>query len=332
MRRKFWKATLALCIATASVAMSPPGPATAATGAAYCPEVTGSVQRLYNAYFERDPDPQGFDYWLGKYFSGSSLTLISDTFTKSREYQSRYAGLGNGDFVRLVYRNVLDREPDQAGWQYWTDILNRGVLPRGGVMIRFSESPEFVSKTKTATPLVIPPGTFIYCGQGTDVVQIATPGGGKGAIVHARMHGSGNNIIWSRDGAGARNDLVVNEIGPYQGANLIDLSPMDSLSRSLEITSRASWVVQVRPLASAQRFTGAVSGGGDDVLYYAGGRTVGRFTHTGSSNFIVQAVTSSDWDLLVNEIGSYDGRTPVDLAPAFISVNADGGWRVSIPG
>lgn len=330
---KKWSTVVgALCVAAAAFGSGAAAPAHAATGAQYCPEVTGSVQRLYQAYFERDPDPQGFDYWLGKYFSGTGLTLISDTFTKSQEYQSRYGGLGNREFVQLVYDNVLDRDPDRAGWDYWTDILDRGILPRGGVMIRFSESPEFVSKTRTTAPLTIPPGTFIYCGQGDDVLQIATPGGGKGAILHARMHGSRNNIIWSRDGAGARNDLLVNEIGPYQGANLMDLSPFESVSRTLEITSSAAWVLQLRPLATAPAFTGAVNGGGDEVLYYRGGPTVGRFTHNGSSNFIVEAVTGADWDLVVNEIGAYDGRSYVELAPAFIAISADGGWRVSIPG
>lgn len=309
-----------------------PVPVSAATGAQYCPEVTGSIQRLYRAYFLRDPDQAGYHYWLGKYFGGTSLTTISDTFTRSAEYQSQYGGLSNRDFVSLVYDNVLGRQPDQAGWDYWTDILNRGVLPRGGVMIRFSESPEFVAKTGGATPLVIPPGTFIYCGASSDVFQFAKPGGTRGVIVHATMHGSGNNVVWAKDPHLNNTDLLVNEIGPYSGATLLDLEPYATQSQYLEIDSDATWVIQLRPLASAFPFVGTVNGSGDNVLYYAGGRAAGRFTHHGSSNFVVRAVTSADWDLVVNEIGSYDGRHVVDVAPAYLAVTADGPWRIQVPG
>lgn len=327
------KLVTGLAAASMSVLMFVPAtPARAETGSHHCPEVTGSVHRLYQAYFLREPDRSGFHYWLGKYFSGTSLTLISDTFTRSAEYRSRYEGLNNRDFVRLVYNNVLEREPDQAGWDYWTGVLDRGALPRGGVMIRFSESPEFVAKTGTATPLVIPPGTFIYCGRSDDVIEIATPGGGKGAILHAVMHGSGHNAVVSHDQNFEYNELLVNEIGAYRGSNLMDLSPYEAKSRHLEVTSDGAWVIQIRPLSSAPRFVGRVDSGGDRVLYYAGGRTVGHFVHHGESNFVVEAVTATDWDLVVNEIGRYDGRNPVENAPAYIAVTADGAWTVEIPG
>ena len=45
--------------------------------------------------------------------------------------------------MRRVYRNVLDREPDQAGLEFWSGQLERGARNRGQVMTGFSESSEF---------------------------------------------------------------------------------------------------------------------------------------------------------------------------------------------
>jgi hypothetical protein len=307
-------------------------PADAQVGTQFCPEISHSVLRLYRAYFTRNPDQSGYDYWLQKYLAGTPLTSISEAFTGSPEFQSTYYGLDNHGFVQRVYQNVLGRDPDQAGWNYWTQTLDQGRLRRGGVMVLFSESPEFVSRTKTASPIVVPPGTFTYCGAGDDVIRINTPGGGKGAILTAVMYGSGNNVIVSHGAGNSYNDLLVNAIGKYVGENLMDLSPYDAKSESLEINANGNWIIQIRPLSAAQSFYGGVGGSGDRVLRYTGGRAVGHFTHNGQRNFIIEAVTSADWDLVVNEIGPYDGRTPVDVAPAYMAVSADGAWTMTIPG
>ncbi|MCB1030398.1 MAG: DUF4214 domain-containing protein, partial [Acidimicrobiales bacterium] len=50
--------------------------------------------------------------------------------------------LNNGQFVDLVYRNVLDRDPEASGRQYWVTRLDNGSKNRGEVMINFSESTE----------------------------------------------------------------------------------------------------------------------------------------------------------------------------------------------
>ncbi len=102
---------------------------------------TGPLARLYYAYFLRSPDREGRDYWNS---TGKSVGEISQAFSESAEFTNRYGALSNTDFVALVYRNVLDREPEPAGHQYWTRHVDRG-LSRGAVMVQFSESPEFVT-------------------------------------------------------------------------------------------------------------------------------------------------------------------------------------------
>jgi hypothetical protein len=307
-------------------------PAQASIGTQHCPEVADSVLRLYRAYFTRDPDPGGFGYWLQQYLSGTPLTAISDAFTHTPEFTSRYAGVDNRGFVDLVYQNVLQRQPDRAGSDYWTNALDVGALLRGGVMVLFSESPEFVAKTGTATPFVLVPGTLAYCGAGDEVVGVATPGGAKGAILLAVMHGEGHHAIVSHGPGFAYNQLLVNDIGFYVGERLMDLEPQADRSESLEVQSDDRWILLVEPLSAAAAFSGQTSGGGDRVMRYTGGRGVGHFTHAGNGNFIIEAVTATDWDLVVNEIGAYDGRRPVEVAPSFLSITADGAWTATIPG
>lgn len=41
----------------------------------------------------------------------------------------------------VVYKNVLHRDPDASGMQYWLDAMQAGTT-RGGVLIGFSESTE----------------------------------------------------------------------------------------------------------------------------------------------------------------------------------------------
>ncbi|MFV0524416.1 MAG: DUF4214 domain-containing protein [Acidimicrobiales bacterium] len=105
----------------------------------------GPVARLYRAYFGRDGDTAGIRYWIG---SGLPLAAVSDAFARSEEFKLRYGSISNAGFVELVYHNVLGRSPDPEGRRYWLDQADRGV-PRGRLMLAFSESPEFVTRTGT---------------------------------------------------------------------------------------------------------------------------------------------------------------------------------------
>lgn len=113
------------------------------------------VARLYAAYFGRAADYDGAKYWNTLYGSGRlTLVEVSDYFARSPEFARRHDGLSQREFVAVVYRNVLGREPDQKGWDYWTAELNQQRLSRGELMVLFSESNEFVV---TAAPVVTGP-------------------------------------------------------------------------------------------------------------------------------------------------------------------------------
>ena len=111
--------------------------------------VDGEVLRLYRAYFQRDPDNSGFVYWRRQRMAGAGLAAISDAFAGSAEFLNRYGVLSNTEFVDQLYVNVLGRPAEPAGRAYWIQQLASGVT-RGQVMLAFSESQEFMTKTGTA--------------------------------------------------------------------------------------------------------------------------------------------------------------------------------------
>jgi len=117
------------------------------------------VTRLYFSYFLRIPDYDGLIYWISQYGAGMSLTDISEFFVQSAEFIATYGSLTNAEFVNLVYLNVLERTPDQAGLDYWVGLLDAGSLTRGEVMTGFSESAEY--KATSASEIYV---TMTYIG------------------------------------------------------------------------------------------------------------------------------------------------------------------------
>ena len=110
--------------------------------------VVEPVNRLYRAYFRRNPDTAGLNYWVGRLRSGASLGQVSAAFAGSPEFMGTYGALSDQAFVDLVYRNVLGRPADGAGAGYWVMQLGARRLDRGGVMVNFSESAEYRSATR----------------------------------------------------------------------------------------------------------------------------------------------------------------------------------------
>lgn len=110
----------------------------------YDPVSDGDVLRLYRAFFDREPDVGGSRYWL-EVHQEYNLTQIAEFFTASVEYNNNYAGTSDREFLTRVYRNVLGRNYDQAGFDYWLGILGSGTT-RGEVVRWVTASTEFKTK------------------------------------------------------------------------------------------------------------------------------------------------------------------------------------------
>jgi hypothetical protein len=111
------------------------------------------VIRLYYATFNRMPDRPGLHYWAGVIASGQmSATQVAAAFASASEFGSTYGSLNTGSFVAQIYRNTLGRDPDPAGLDYWTALLNGGFT-RGEALLAFADSDEF--KTRMAKEVEI---------------------------------------------------------------------------------------------------------------------------------------------------------------------------------
>lgn len=107
------------------------------------------VWRLYQAFFLRQPDADGFDYWLSVRADGATLSDIAFQFASGNEFKNRYGNLSHAQFVDLVYDNVLCRPPDAEGRTYWTGLLSSGSLTRWDMVINFAELREYLRNTET---------------------------------------------------------------------------------------------------------------------------------------------------------------------------------------
>ncbi|MEM9654756.1 MAG: DUF4214 domain-containing protein, partial [Actinomycetota bacterium] len=109
--------------------------------------VEAQVNRLYLAYFQRQSDAGGLQYWTSQIQSGNaSLVTVADAFAASAEFMATYGPLTDAQFVEQVYLNVVGRPSDPGGAAYWTGQLAAGAS-RGQVMLGFSESAEFINLT-----------------------------------------------------------------------------------------------------------------------------------------------------------------------------------------
>ena len=50
--------------------------------------------------------------------------------------------MSNTDFLSRIYENVLDRTPDQAGLQFYLDLLDANTISRALALADISVSPE----------------------------------------------------------------------------------------------------------------------------------------------------------------------------------------------
>lgn len=105
----------------------------------------GQMYRLYQAAFDRDPDVAGLGHWIDTFDRGVfDLTGVAQEFIDSQEFQTRFGtdqSLDDQGYLTLLYANVLDRTPDQPGFDFWSDQQANGIS-RADMLQYFSESPE----------------------------------------------------------------------------------------------------------------------------------------------------------------------------------------------
>ena len=88
-----------------------------------------NVTKLYIATFGRAPESAGSVYWL--YESKLNLEDIARSFFDQEETKGKYPeGFSNYDFIVSIYNHVYDRDPDQAGGDYWLEELESAKVEK----------------------------------------------------------------------------------------------------------------------------------------------------------------------------------------------------------
>jgi len=108
------------------------------------------VSRLYSAVLGRNPDNNGLVYWLNDIEgNGTNIQQISAGFAGSEEYLARFGAQSDADFINQLYNNILGRDADSAGFNYWIHEI-QGTGDRTGMIVSFSNSDEYAQAMDAA--------------------------------------------------------------------------------------------------------------------------------------------------------------------------------------
>ena len=230
-----------------------------------------------------------------------------------------YANLGMDTYqaVKYVYRGTASVDDDdvQANLEQIAEALNE-------LGYSIETTPEIVSILEQF-------GTFdetTVTGSGDDVVDL--PVTGVPVLMDITYSGSSNFVIYTIDAEGENVDLLVNTIGSYSGTqtDYLDYSDVTMLS----VESSGDWSITFKPLSSLPELVNGAENTGDGVYYIStASLTKLTITNSGDGNFVVRGIGISDADLLVNEIGDYEGTVIWAEEESFLIVESEGTWTVS---
>lgn len=111
----------------------------------------GGIYRLYEAAFNRVPDLGGLGFWIGEADKGLDANLMGEKFVFSQEFRDLYQvnltdRFLSGNDIRAVvskmYMNVLGREADSGGLNFYSNEVMSKTRSVGQVLAEISDSSE----------------------------------------------------------------------------------------------------------------------------------------------------------------------------------------------
>lgn len=161
----------------------------------------------------------------------------------------------------------------------------------------------------------------------------------NGLSVFKMTHtGTSNFAVVLMDSDGQRVELLVNEIGKFDGAKAVGIAKKGEYI--LDVSADGKWTItieQPRPV-TAEPTPKTFTGTGQQVspfIKLEKGLATFKLRHTGKSNFAVVLMDKSGnrEELLVNEIGDFDGSKAVGISSSgiyLLDISADGAWTASM--
>ncbi|MBO6215171.1 MAG: DUF4214 domain-containing protein [Lachnospiraceae bacterium] len=98
------------------------------------------VERMYTVILGREAEQEGEDYWTDNLFLDGSGSDMVRGFIGSEEFKNK--AVSDEEYVRILYRALFNREPDETGYAGWLDSLKNGS-GRDQVLEGFLNSDEF---------------------------------------------------------------------------------------------------------------------------------------------------------------------------------------------
>lgn len=126
----------------------------------------GYINILYYTFFDRAPDDEGSTYWISQLENGVSRAEVLSGFVNSKEFGqicSNY-GIARGtmdpdgtsifnsgvrNFVQRLYLEVLLRNGELEGIEYWCYAINKGQISPVDCAKDFFYSEEFLSRNSS---------------------------------------------------------------------------------------------------------------------------------------------------------------------------------------
>ncbi|MFP7570724.1 DUF4214 domain-containing protein [Marivita sp. S2033] len=114
-----------------------------------------SIVEMYIAYFNRAPDALGLNFWGTAFANGTSLEEMAALFADQDETREPYTDdTDNTDFVTAIYKNVLGRDVDQAGLEFWVSALDQDALARNQFVLKVLQGAKSELKVEEGSDFV----------------------------------------------------------------------------------------------------------------------------------------------------------------------------------
>lgn len=192
------------------------------------------------------------------------------------------------------------------------------------------------SEKLSTTPPIVEPDPITLEGHGQEASDVFSLIEGI-SVFELENSGSGHFGIWLMDSKGENVDLLVNEIGPFDGSKITKIDKAGDYI--LDVSAQGDWKVtikQPRPTTApkTRHFTGRDQQYAGP-FYLDSGLTKFKLVNTGSGHFGIWLMDSkgNNVDLLVNEIGPFDGSKAIGIRRGgiyYFDISAEGNWEINI--
>ena len=162
--------------------------------------------------------------------------------------------------------------------------------------------------------------------RGSGDATITLPVGATSAQVMVEHPGPGALRIQAFDAEDQpASGTLVDVVGEYDGTTAYGLDGDTSEPAvTLKVVADGEWRVLVAPIHYALDLFD--SGSGDSVFLYGGPEETLAVTYEGSGPVVVREHVNGEVNVLVDDVGPFEGDVPVSAGPSVISIVADGRW------